>query len=329
MTSERRASQPLGLALCGSVPRLDRTYASRSAGVKAARVKNPHPARKSRTRAVGGGFADARERRPRRMPELLGHADRARVVRVDDRDHRLEVELARRHGAKTLVRPRSRGRAPTPDGPGASRPRPRAAPTAGTRARPARRSPGTRRGPRAPRRTTARTRAAPSGPGWRRTARRSGPREGHAVVEELHDVGVGVEPGEGRAVGRAPGTQHEALGGRHRRRRMAKASARVRERSRREFLGGCGFVARGLLTAVGRPPKLPLDAEPSRRERGPGVARPAALKPRRLLTETMWRRAPQVARDRVAFVKALVGRHRSHRPPARGDCLPGTVEWVG
>ena len=70
MTSERRASQPLGLALCGSVPRLDRTYASGSAGVKEALVKNPHPARKSRRRAVGGGFADARARRPRRMPSF-------------------------------------------------------------------------------------------------------------------------------------------------------------------------------------------------------------------------------------------------------------------
>ena len=42
VTSERRASQPLGLALCGSVPRLDRTYASRLAGVKTALVKKPH-----------------------------------------------------------------------------------------------------------------------------------------------------------------------------------------------------------------------------------------------------------------------------------------------
>ena len=30
---------------------------------------------------------------------------------------------------------------------------------------------------------------------------------------------------------------------------------------------------------MARAPRLPTDAEPSRRERGPGVARPAALKP--------------------------------------------------
>src|SRR5512133_3575996 len=83
------------------------------------------------------------------------------------------------------------------------------------------------------------------------------------------------------------------------------------ERSRRDFHGECGFAVPGLLTAVGRHPKFPLDAEPSRRERGPGVARPAALTPWRLLTETKWRRAPQVARNRVAFVKALTRRHGS------------------
>jgi hypothetical protein len=50
----------------------------------------------------------------------------------------------------------------------------------------------------------------------------------------------------------------------------------------REICGGCGFFARALLTAHGRPHKLPLDAEPSRRERGQGVVRPAALRPLRL-----------------------------------------------
>jgi hypothetical protein len=74
---------------------------------------------------------------------------------------------------------------------------------------------------------------------------------------------------------------------------------------------------------MGRPPKLRLDAEPSRRERGPGVARPAALKPRRLLTETKWRRAPQVARGRVVFVKALARQHRSQRLAEFGDRLCG------
>ena len=46
-----------------------------------------------------------------------------------------------------------------------------------------------------------------------------------------------------------------------------------------EIAGVCGIVPEGLLTAVGAAHKLPLDAEPIRRERGPGVARPAALKP--------------------------------------------------
>jgi hypothetical protein len=68
------------------------------------------------------------------------------------------------------------------------------------------------------------------------------------------------------------------------------------------------------------PPKLPLDAEPSRRERGPGVARPAALKPRRLLTEWKWRRAPQVARGRVVFVKAPAP--TSFAPPRRARRSP-------
>src|SRR4051794_10787328 len=39
--------------------------------------------------------------------------------------------------------------------------------------------------------------------------------------------------------------------------------------------------SRARLTGAGRPHTLLPDAEPSRRERGPGIARPAALKPRR------------------------------------------------
>ena len=45
-----------------------------------------------------------------------------------------------------------------------------------------------------------------------------------------------------------------------------------------EIAGVCGIAAEGGLTVVGAANKLPLDAEPNRRERGRGVARPAALK---------------------------------------------------
>ena len=51
VTSERRASQPQGLALCGSVPRLDRTYASALRRVKRGPVKMPHRAKKSHMRS--------------------------------------------------------------------------------------------------------------------------------------------------------------------------------------------------------------------------------------------------------------------------------------
>src|SRR4051812_3715022 len=45
----------------------------------------------------------------------------------------------------------------------------------------------------------------------------------------------------------------------------------------REILGVCGIAPGEPLTSVRRFEKLRLDAEPSRRERGQGVVRPAAL----------------------------------------------------
>src|SRR3954462_15780324 len=94
---------------------------------------------------------------PAAHPELLRDADRARVVEVDDRDDRLELELLegmphRRscplgpQAAPPSVPPRPHGRPPRGGGRGPSRPRPPAGPTAGTTGRPGPRNPGTRRG---------------------------------------------------------------------------------------------------------------------------------------------------------------------------------------
>src|SRR5919204_3996917 len=52
---------------------------------------------------------------------------------------------------------------------------------------------------------------------------------------------------------------------------------------RREILGVCGIAAGRALTSKWASPNLRPDAEPSRRERGPGVVRPAALKPQKPL----------------------------------------------
>ena len=85
----------------------------------------------------------------------------------------------------------------------------------------------------------------------------------------------------------------------------SRASANTSPIARiRDFLAACGFFTRAVLTPANR-----LAYVRSRRGTEPQRARPRGCEARRsevtaLPREPTWRRAPQAARDRVAFVKA-------------------------
>ena len=285
MASERRASQPLGLALCGSVPRRGGTYGRRPTAVKTPRATKPHPPRISRRERSRdpGPRAFRHPSAPMPTTERLvlrswRPSDRAPFARLN-----ADPEVVR-----VPQRRRARSRAPQSDelfdAIEAHWDAARLRPVVRGRARGPRRVPGLRRAGRARRscrRCCPRSRSAGAWP-----ARRGGagwpPRARErlcAMPSRSSARGGDLDHRPGQRALDPRGARSSGM----RRGRASRASANAPQIARiRDFFARCGLFTRPRLDPCrSRSHTFGPDAEPSRRERGPGVARPAALKSRR------------------------------------------------